>query len=347
MKSFVDLDRTFGTQPARLGVLLQRCDVPRGREELFTDQMPELLRSLAEDARVASIRASNAIEGVNVPEDRARSIAGGARFRNRNEREFAGYRDAVDELLRSEREPISVPLLLHLHRRLFAHNDGRGGHFKREDNAIVSYESGSREVIFTPVSAAETPAMTAELIERYLDAQASMAAHPLVVMAALILDLLAIHPVADGNGRLARLVTTHELLRLGYGVPRFVSLEQQVFETKHAYYAALYSSQRAWHEAEHTIWPWTEYLVGAVAATYERFEQRIAGARGDAGTSKQDRVRRFVLEQAPSHFTLADVRRALPGISDQTIRLVLNELKADPPRVRADGTGRGASWTRL
>lgn len=68
--------------------------------------------------------------------------------------------------------------------------------------------------------------MIGELVARYLGAQRQQVAHPLVLLAAFVLDLLAIHPVADGNGRLARLVTTHELLNLGYGAARYVSLEQ-------------------------------------------------------------------------------------------------------------------------
>ncbi|HEV3002440.1 MAG TPA: Fic family protein [Solirubrobacteraceae bacterium] len=346
MKSFVDLDSTFAGQPARLGALLQRVDVSCGREELFQDQLPELLASLAESARVASIRASNAIEGVEVEQGRAERLAGGARFRNRNEREFAGYRDAIDELMRTGPEPVSVPLILHLHRRVFAHVDGAGGRFKRDDNEIVSWEGGSKHVVFRPVSARETPSYTEELVARYLEAQADAVAHPLVLLAAFVLDLLAIHPVADGNGRLARLVTTSELLQLGYGVARYVSVEQQVYETKNAYYASLFESQRGWHDGQHTIWPWTEYFVRTLAATYERFEDRVAAARGSAAGSKQERVRRYVLEQAPSRFRIADVRRGVPGTSDQTIRLVLNELKV-AGRVRPEGTGRGAGWARV
>jgi Fic family protein len=346
VKSFVDIDRTFAGQPPRVGVLLQRVDVGRGREELFRDQLPELLRSLAEHARIASIRASNAIEGVDVAAERAASLAGGARFRNRNEREFAGYRDAVDELMRADPEPISVALILHLHRRIFEHVGGRGGHFKSDDNQIVSYENGSKQVVFEPVSERETPFMTSELVERYLAAQRNSAAHPLVLLSAFILDLLAIHPVGDGNGRLMRLVTTHELLQRGYGVARYVSLEQQIFETKNGYYASLYESQRNWHEGEHTIWPWTEYLIGALAETYGRFESRVAAERGSQGASKQERVRSYILSQAPARFSIADVRRAVPGTSDQTIRLVLNEVKAAGD-IRPEGTGRSAGWVRV
>jgi Fic family protein len=158
--------------------------------------------------------------------------------------------------------------------------------------------------------------------------------------------MLAIHPVADGNGRVARLLTTHELLNLGYAVARYVSLEQQIFETKNAYYASLAESQRGWHDAEHSIWPWVEYLIGALAETYEIFEARVAAARGDMAGNKQDRVRNYVLHQAPSEFKINDIRRAVPGISDPTIRLVLNELRADG-HLANHGSGRAAVWTRL
>ena len=73
-----------------------------------------------------------------------------------------------------------------------------------------------------------------------------------MLIAALIIDLLAIHPVADGNGRLARLLTTYELLGAGYGVARYVSVEQRIFEAKNAYYQSLYQSQRGWHTGSTT-----------------------------------------------------------------------------------------------
>ena len=57
MRSFVDIERTLGGQPARLGPRLARLDVGRGREALYRDQLPELLRTLATETRVASIIA--------------------------------------------------------------------------------------------------------------------------------------------------------------------------------------------------------------------------------------------------------------------------------------------------
>src|ERR1044071_5971511 len=102
MRSFQDPARTFSAMPSSLGVLLKAVDKGSGKQELFEDQVPELLRGLARQTKVESITASNAIEGVEVDPARAESLASASppRFRNRDEREFAGYADALDGLMR-------------------------------------------------------------------------------------------------------------------------------------------------------------------------------------------------------------------------------------------------------
>jgi len=346
MQSFVELDRTFGGQPRELGATLARIDTGRGQEQLFLDQRPALLQQLSENARIASVTASNAIEGVLVESGRAlRILEGAPRFRNRNEKEFAGYRDAIDGLMRTrDPEPLSVPFILHLHRQLFEHAGGRGGYLKTEEVLIVSYESGSQEVIFTPPRPEQTEFLLTELVARYNELKRERQTHPLVLVSALVLDFLAIHPFADGNGRVARLLTTHELLSHGYGVARYVSIEQRVYESKHTYYDRLYESQRGWHEGEHDIWPWTSYLAQVIAGAYDDFEARVAAA--NATGSKQDRVRDFILVQAPARFRRRDIERALPEVSAATIRLVVNELR-DAGRIVTDGAGPSAQWRRL
>lgn len=347
MHSFIDVDKTFGGQPRELGAVLARIDTGRGQEQLFRDQRPELLKRLSQNARIASITASNAIEGVIVESDRAEKIvAGTPRFRNRSEKEFAGYRDAIDGLMRSNRyDELTVPFVLHLHRQLFYYADGRGGHLKTDENLIVSYESGAREVVFTPPGPADTEFLVTELLVRYNELKNEGRTHPLVLIGALVVDFLAIHPVADGNGRLARLLTTHELLSQGYGVARYVSIEQRVFESKNTYYDRLYQSQRGWHESQHDIWPWTSYLAQVVAGAYDDFEQRVA-ASAEAAGNKQDRVRSYIMEQAPSEFRRRDIERALPEVSPATIRLVINKLR-DEGQIVAQGGGPSARWRRL
>lgn len=350
MNSFQNPDRTFADMPPSLGVLLRSVDRGSGRQQLYEDQVPELLRRLARQTKVESITASNAIEGVEVDLDRAEALAGDSppRFRNRSEGEFAGYADALDGLMREDGlQVLSVPRLLELHRKMLGHTDLAGGRLKREDNRIADREAdGTTRIIFRPPPWQETEGLLSSLCSSYGYTLEQGTVHPLIALSAFVLDLLAIHPVPDGNGRMARLATTHELLRLGYRVARYVSVEQRIYESKNAYYLALEQSQRDWHEGTHSIWPWTEYLVRILAQSYADFEDRVAAGQGTEGGTKQDHIRHWVLEEAPAEFRVRDVRRAAPGVSDPTIRLALRALR-DEGRIEAEGVGKGAKWRRF
>lgn len=339
---------TFDPVPGEIVAELRRIDRAAGAEDGFADQLPQLLGALRDQARIESITASNAIEGVVVDDARVpRLVSGDAqRFRNRSEAEFAGYTAALDYLYQDDVRDLTVGLVLHLHRLLFSFADGHGGNFKVEDNLVVDRQAdGTTTTRFVPVRAHETPFYIDELVSRTRGALEREETHPLIVTAAFTLDLLCIHPFGDGNGRVARLITTHLMRRSGYGVGRYVSLENLVYETRDDYYAALHQSTIGWFdEGRHSLWPWTRYLLDVVDGAYERFAARIA-----AGTSvgtKQDRIRDFVLLHAPRTFAISDIRKGVPGVSDNTIRIVLTELK-NGGRITNDGTGRSASWRRI
>jgi hypothetical protein len=141
--------------PARVVTRLGAIDFGRGSEALYRDQMPGLLTELADRARVQSITASSAIEGVVVADaDRAERIINRrtSTLRNRSEQELAGYRDAQDYLFQQDWRPLNAGLILHLHRLLFAHTAIPGGAFKTEDNLVVDRSpDGSTTVRFKPV----------------------------------------------------------------------------------------------------------------------------------------------------------------------------------------------------
>ncbi len=346
MRSF-QRTSTLDPVPGNIVATLRRIDRAAGAEAGHADQLPQLLGALRDQARIESITASNAIEGVVVDDARVpRLVSGDAqRFRNRSEAEFAGYTAAFDYLYQGQVGDLTVGLVLHLHRLLFSFTDGRGGHFKIEDNVVVDrHPDGTTTTRFVPVPAHETPFFVEELVDRTRGALERDEIHPLIVMSAFTLDFLCIHPFSDGNGRVARLITTYLLRRGGYGVGRYVSLEHLIYETRDDYYTTLGQSTLSWFdEGHHSVWPWTGYLLDRLDSAYERLVTRIA-----AGTSigtKQDRIRDFVLLHASGAFTIADIRKGVPGVSDNTIRIVLSELKGDG-RIANDGTGRGASWHR-
>jgi Fic family protein len=347
VRSFSDVDSLVGHVPFTVVSDLRVVDTGRGTEALFRDKLPQLLTSLADRARVASIEASSAIEGV-VVEDRARAaaiVAGQDNdLRTRSERELAGYRAALDYLYRESWQPLNVGLLLHLHRLLFEYTELPGGEFKSVDNLVVDrLPDGTRVKRFTPAPAAQTPYHVDELIARFAAAQQAGRHHPVILVGLFALDLLTIHPFLDGNGRITRALTNALLQESGYGVTRYISLETMIANSADAYYAALLASTRGWHQSRHDPWPWLRYFVTVVRRSYEDFGTVTAAARSSG--SKQERVRDYVRHHAPRTFRIADVRIALPGVSDQTIRLALDSLKV-AGEVEADGVGRAATWSR-
>jgi Fic family protein len=346
MRNFFHATTRIGQVPASVVTSLSSIDFGRGSEALYAHQQPALLIDLASHARVASITASSAIEGVIVPDvHRAETIIAGRtqHLRNRDEQELAGYRDALDHLFQRDWQPLNVGLLLHLHRLLFGHTVIDGGRFKSSDNLVVDRAADGSSVRFRPVAAAQTPSYVEDLVDGYGSATTEASHHPVLLAGLFVLDLTVIHPFEDGNGRVARAITNALLSAAGYGAVRFISMEQLIAESADDYYAALLASTHGWHTDESDPWPWLDYFVHVLAKVYVQFGSRAANP---AAATKQDRVRQFIRDEAPSIFRFAELRAAFPSISEPTIRAALNSMR-DSDEIRANGLGRNAAWIRI
>ena len=124
---------------------------------------------------------------------------------------------------------------------------------------------------------------------------------------------------------------------------RYVPVEGLIDRTSERYYSSLRASTDGWHDGTHDVWPWCGYLAEHIAEAYEDFERR-AGAAVPAG-SKQARVRAVVASQREI-FTTDDIRSALPGVSYETIRKALGQMRSEGAVERL-GAGRGARWRRV
>ena len=163
---------------------------------MYADQLPQLLVALREQARIESVTASSALEGIVVDGSRIPKLASGTppRVRNRSEAEFAGYSAALDYLLQGDAGEITVGLMLHLHRLLFSLTDGRGGHLKTEDNLVVDRRpDGTTRPRFTPVSWKETPFYMDELAAR-TTRRPRRPLHPPAARRGRVRARLAVHP---------------------------------------------------------------------------------------------------------------------------------------------------------
>ncbi len=311
---------------------------------LFVEQSPEVLSDLRQVAVVESTESSNRLEGVVVAAHRLKSLVlKNATPQSRSEQEVAGYRDALGLIHENGEEmPFSEGMVLQLHSMLYRYMPQPGGHWKASNNDIVErHPDGSSRIRFRPVASHLTPMAMADLITRYRTALDQDLADPLVLVPLAVLDFLCIHPFPDGNGRMARLLTLQLLYHFDYAVGRFISLERIFEESKESYYETLEASSQGWHEGEHNIAPWLDYFWGALLRAYKEFEERVGTIERGRG-AKGDRVRAEILKrQLP--FSITDIEEACPGISRDTVRLVLRTMKAEE-LIEPMGKGRGAKW---
>ncbi len=118
-------------------------------------------------------------------------------------------------------------------------------------------------------------AICARTNERLLRAQEFAEESMLLIVAEFILDFLAIHPFEDGNGRVARLLSTYLLERSGYHFARFYPLDSVILETRDAYYQALFLAQKDWFGESEDLTSWVEYYINSIYTQYLRAFQRV------------------------------------------------------------------------
>lgn len=316
----------------------------RGKQQLYFAQSPEVLSDLRQLAVIESTESSNRLEGVIVPKNRLKSLViKNATPKSRSEQEVAGYRDALALIHESaEHMPFSEGVVRQLHTMLYRYMPQAGGQWKATNNDIVEkHADGTVRVRFRPVPAHLTPMAMTDLVGTYQAANDRHLADPLVLIPLSVLDFLCIHPFPDGNGRVARLVTLLLLYQCDYAVGRYISLERIFEESKESYYETLEASSQGWHEGRHDVRPWLDYFWGALLRAYREFEERVGTIERGRG-AKGDRVRAEV-QKRTLPFSISEIEQACPGISRDTVRMVLRAMKADG-LIASTGKGRGAKW---
>jgi Fic family protein len=232
----------------------------KGKQDLFKERAPEVLENLHQVAIVESTESSNRLEGITLPRTAIERIVrrnADPQAGNRPQAEIAGYRNVLQLIhKRHEHMEFSPNLVLQLHRDLFKFSGSRGaGQWKAADNLITERRpDGSTFVRFTPTPAWRTPEAMAAL-HRDFAAAGDSEIDPLILIALYVLDFLCIHPFADGNGRMARLITVLLLYREDDEVVRYISLERLIEQTRESYYDTLQRTSQGWHEGAHDPMP--------------------------------------------------------------------------------------------
>ena len=152
--------RRFESVPASTSWYLADLGEARGRQELFTRQSPQRLKTLREHALIESAISSNRIEGVEVDRSRIATIVFGKPLpRDREEEEVRGYRQALALIHKQGAElPLSEETILRLH--LITRGEiWDAGRYKEKDSDIIeTYSDGRWRVRLKTVGATDTQA---------------------------------------------------------------------------------------------------------------------------------------------------------------------------------------------
>lgn len=324
---------------------VSRIESMRARADLTARDRPQLMRDMESMAKVMSVRESNAIEGIVTSDDRIIGIVEGRTApRGHSEDEIAGYRDVLNMIhTRHDSMEIDERTILRMFAVMGSYSGGPTG-YKTRDNAVIDIlPDGTRSVRFRPVTAAETPAAMEQLLLAYQDARDDMGVNGLLLIPCFILDFLCVHPFADGNGRMSRLLTLLMLYDEGYDVGRYVSLEARISADRDSYYDALSESSEGWHENRSDYLPFISYMMGVIMMAYKEFD-RTAGRLTGVRLGKTDRIERIVLDSVLP-ISKSELSSMLPDVSVTTIEAVLGRMVHEG-RIRKVGGNRNARYIR-
>ena len=220
----------------------------------------------------------------------------------------------------------------------------QAGHYKKDDNVIMEVKKdGSRSIRFKPISAKDTPEAMNQLILAYIDARDNLNINPLLLIPCVILDFLCIHPFADGNGRMSRLLTLLLLYKNGFDAGKYISFEEQINNNKGLYYEALRRSSVGWEEGKNDYGFFIENFLITLFSCYKELDKRFATVNSGK-VNKQSRIEATVLNSVLP-ISKSEICNILPDVSPTTVELVLSQLvKAN--KVIKVGTGKKIHYLR-
>ncbi len=298
-----------------------------GRESLRQAEHPEFFQRLRENALIETVKGSNAIEGIVTTGKRMNAmLKEGAAPQTHSEQEILGYRDALTEIYAEGFDAdISEELLKHFHSVMLRTTAADAGNYKKENNWIQERdENGRIRVRFVPASARETPEAMAQWLMAYREARQDAAVSRLLLIACVVVDFLCIHPFADGNGRISRLLTSLLLQKAGYQIGKYVSVDAKINEYKYGYYQALKAASDGWYENSNDYTPFMTFLLQVLYACYKELDEKFV--EGQIKKIPKHQQVENVLLNSYVPISKAELVNRLPDISVSTIEQVMSEM---------------------
>ena len=148
------------------------------------------------------------------------------------------------------------------------------GHYRVRPIYVVRRQFGvPQETLYTGPEAKQVPKLMADFIAWLKDSE-DKDINPVIAAAIAHLEIAAIHPFNDGNGRTARALATLMLYQRGYDFRRLFALEDYYNTNRQAYYKAI-NVGKTYDERRLDITSWLEYFVKGFKKEIDEVKNKI------------------------------------------------------------------------
>jgi cell filamentation protein, protein adenylyltransferase len=233
--------------------------------------------ALQKDTRIRNAHSSTAIEGNPLTLEQVRAIEEGREIpatAQRARREIANYFAGLRFIEKNAQlAVIGHAQVLKLHRILAGEvmDQGRAGEYREIRVKVGHY--------IAPLPNQVEPMMSD--LFKWWNKEAHKLS-PIMSSAIVHYQLETIHPFADGNGRVGRMLGLWELYRRGFDNHHIFAIDEFYWEDRPRYYAALENVQ----EEEGDLTSWLEYGAEGLRVTLERVWTRIQKLTAHGGKAK-------------------------------------------------------------
>lgn len=244
--------------------------------------LPKHELKLRRQAMIRMSHSSTAIEGNILDIRQVEALQAGKKIDApaRDIYEVQNYLKAlkyIDKIVKEKKE-INEKVLLKIHSIVTDRTlpNEQSGHYRKGPVYIVRRRLGlSNQVVYTAPVAENVPGLCADLIKWINDSERGDV-NPVVVAGVAHLELAAIHPFADGNGRTARALATLILYKRGYDFRHLFALEDYYNKDLPSYYKSINTGEN-YDKRKTDITTWLEYFV-------EGFKEEIMNVKNQVAT---------------------------------------------------------------
>jgi Fic family protein len=180
------------------------------------------------------------------------------------------------EKLVAEKKPTTEKVILQIHKLVTAKTmDAKFcGKYRPGPIYVVRRRFGMpQETLYTGPDAKKVPKLMKDFIV-WLKESEEKEINPVIVAAIAHLEIAAIHPFNDGNGRTARALATLILYQRGYDFRRLFALEDYYNTDRPAYYQAV-NVGKNYEERRTDLTSWLEYFVKGFKKEIDEVKAKI------------------------------------------------------------------------